>query len=42
MRWLVAFLNKHGLAPFGWYRIALCAVLGVLVLMNLVHFGAPA
>jgi undecaprenyl-diphosphatase len=28
VKWLVAFLNKHGLMAFGWYRI----VLGVCLL----------
>lgn len=36
IRWLVAFLNKHGLAAFGWYRIALCIVLGVLMATGVV------
>ncbi len=42
IKWLVGFLNKHGLAPFGWYRLALCAVLGGLILGGIVRIEPPA
>ncbi len=31
VKWLVRYLSKHGLAIFGWYRLALSAVLILLI-----------
>jgi len=39
VKWLVGFLNKHGLSVFGWYRLVLCAVLAGLIAAGIVTFG---
>ena len=31
VKWLVHYLNQHGLALFGWYRLGLSAVFVVLL-----------
>ena len=38
IKWLVGYLSKHGVAIFGWYRLALCAVLAVLIATEVVVF----
>ncbi len=42
VKFLVAFLNKHGLRAFGWYRIALCAVMLTLLATGVISIGAGA
>ena len=37
VKWLVSYLQSHGLSVFGWYRIALGLVIGGLILGNVIH-----
>jgi undecaprenyl-diphosphatase len=39
VRWLVSYLNRHGLAVFGWYRLGLSAAFVVLVAGGWLSFG---
>ena len=36
IRFLMNFIKKHDFKPFGWYRIALGALVILLVLLNVI------
>lgn len=42
VKWLVSFLNKHGLAVFGYYRLVLCAAMLIALLAGVISFAPSA
>jgi len=34
VKWMIHYLNRHGLALFGWYRVGLATVVAVLLLVG--------
>jgi undecaprenyl-diphosphatase len=36
VKWMVAYLNRHGLAIFGYYRVVLALITAALLMTNII------
>ena len=36
MRWMITYLNRHGLGIFGWYRIGIAVVVAALLAVGVI------
>ena len=34
IRWMVGYLQRHDLSIFGWYRLAIAAIVGILLVTD--------
>jgi undecaprenyl-diphosphatase len=41
VKWLVSYLQKHGMEMFGWYRIAVALIAAALVGFGILHEQHP-
>ncbi len=40
VKWFIAFLTRHGLGPFGWYRLGVAVLFAALLLLGVLHVPA--
>jgi undecaprenyl-diphosphatase len=41
IKWMVAYLKKHGMSIFGYYRIAIAILVGALILGGIIDVNTP-
>lgn len=41
VKWMVAYLKKHGMSVFGYYRIAIAVLVAALILTGTIDANTP-